>query len=157
RHDRQEILVALDTRGEVVARSDTFAPLVIRDVERTWLEPALEGRRPEGVLEIDGKLHHGVAAAAESGGTIFGYLLALAPVAEAWARSLRDASGKEIVVLSAKGLAASTIAASRVPWKTAADFPKGAGVDVPQDVDLGGEGFQILPVTVAPPEALTIL
>jgi class 3 adenylate cyclase len=157
RHDRRELLVALDTRGEVVARSDTFAALTIPEVERTWLQPALEGRRAEGVLDIDGRLHHGVAAAAESGGTIFGYVLALAPVDEAWARSLREASGKEIVVLSSAGIAASTVPAARLPWRTAADYHPASGVDLPQDVDLGGERFQALSVTLSPPEPLTIL
>lgn len=157
RHDRQELLVALDTRGAVVARSDTFAPLIIPEVERTWLQPTLEGRRTEGVLEIEGRLHHAVAAAAESGGTIFGYVLALAPVNEAWARSLRDASGKEIVVLSPKGVAASTTPPSRLPWRTAADYQPGESPDMPQDVDLGGERFLALSVTLAPREPLTIL
>jgi class 3 adenylate cyclase len=157
RHDRQELLLALDTRGQVVARSDRFAPLVVPDVERAWLQPALEGRRPEGVLDVDGRLHHGVAAAAESGGTIFGYVLALAPVDEAWARGLRDASGKEIVVLSATGVAASTVPTSRLPWRNAADYRPAVSIDIPQDVDLGGERFHALSVTLSPPEALTIL
>lgn len=157
RHGRRELLIALDTRGRVVARSDTFATLTIPDVEGEWLEPALEGRRPQGVLEIDGRLHHGVAAAAESGGTIFGYVLALAPVDEAWARGLRDASGKEIVVLSSTAVAASTLPPSRLPWRTAADYQPAASPDTPQDVDLGGERFQALPVTLSPPEPLTIL
>jgi class 3 adenylate cyclase len=157
RHDRQELLVALDASGQVIARSDTFAPMIIDDVERVWLQPALEGRRPRGVLEVDGRLHYGVAAVAESGGTIFGSVLALAPVDEAWARHLRDASGKEIVVLSRGSTTASTLAPARLPWRRAEDYQHvGADASV-QDVDLGGERFQALAVTIAPPEPLTIL
>lgn len=164
RHDRQELLVALDTRGQVVARSDTFAPLAIANVEQAWLQPALEGRRPQGVLDVDGRLHHGVAAAAESGGTVFGFVLALAPVDEAWARQLRDASGKEIVALSEAGVAASTVDASRLPWHRAADYQPAQGtgqtdgsMDSPRDADLGGERFQTLAVTALPAAPLTIL
>ncbi len=157
RHDRTELLLALDTRGQVVARSDTFAALTIPDVERTWLQPAVEGRRPEGVLDVDGRLHHAVAAPAESGGTIFGYVLALGPVDEAWARGLREASGKEIVVLSPAGVAASTLPSGRLPWRNAADYRPGTSAETPQDVDLGGERFQALSVALSPPEPLTIL
>lgn len=150
RHDRQELLLALDTQGRVVARSDTFAPLTIPHVERQWLQPASEGRRPEAVLEVDGRLHHAVAAPAESGGTIFGYVLALGAIDDGWAGALREASGKEIVVLSAGGVAASTLPIGRLPWRTAEDA-RGISADAPQDVDLGGERFQALAVATDTP------
>lgn len=157
RHDRQELLVALDTRGQVVARSDTFTPLAIADVERIWLQPALEGRQPQTVIEVNGRLHHGVMAAAESGGTVFGFVMALAPVDEAWARRLRDASGKEIVVLAPSSVAASTMAAARIPWARASDYPADQATDAPRDVDLAGERFQALSVIEPPAAPLTIV
>ena len=39
RHGLQGLLIALNSTGQVVARSDTFAPLELPDVERTWLTP----------------------------------------------------------------------------------------------------------------------
>ena len=44
RNGHDGVLIALDGRGQVVARSDTFAPLTLPDVEQTWLAPL--GRGP---------------------------------------------------------------------------------------------------------------
>ena len=104
RHGHQGLLIALDRAGAVVARSDTFAPLALPDVERTWLAPLAEGRPARGFVVVDGKVHHAVAAAAESGGTVFGAVLAASPIDDRWAASLRDAVGADVVVLSPSGV-----------------------------------------------------
>ena len=67
RNGHDGVLIALDGRGQVVARSDTFALLTLPDVEQTWLAPLAEGRPARGFVTIDGHLHHAVASAAESG------------------------------------------------------------------------------------------
>ena len=57
RNGHDGVLIALDGRGQVVARSDTFAPLTLPDVEQTWLAPLAEGRPARGFVTIDGHLH----------------------------------------------------------------------------------------------------
>lgn len=123
-HGRAELLVALDARGQVVARSDTFAPLVIAQVESRWVQPALSGRPTAGYLEIDGTTHRGVIAAAEAGGTVFGFVVAAAPVDDGWAGLLARSSEKEVVVLSETGVLGSTLPRTQVPWQSTRDLPQ---------------------------------
>ena len=149
RHARDELLLALDASGAVVARSDTFAALALPDVGARWLEPALSGQPVYGLLEIEGRAHHLALVPAESGGTVFGFVAAAAPVDDRWAAALRDASGREIVVLTPAGVAGTTLTPGRVPWRTAGRRA-GAARNV-LEVELGGERFEV--VTVADPHA----
>ncbi|MGE0361736.1 MAG: adenylate/guanylate cyclase domain-containing protein [Vicinamibacterales bacterium] len=139
RNARDELLLAFDAGGAVVARSDTFAPLAVPDAKSAWLEPALSGQPVFGVVMVDGRPHHMALVPAEAGGTVFGFVAAAAPIDERWAGALRDASGREMVVLGPGGVAGSTLAPGRVPWRTPADVPTGAAVLA---VDLGGERFE---------------
>jgi adenylate cyclase len=149
RHGHQGLLIALDATGQVVARSDTFAPLVLPDVERAWLAPLAEGRPALGFVTLDGIVHHAVAAAAESGGTVFGAVLAAAPIDDRWAASLRDAVGADVVVLSPSGVAGSSLPRARLPWQTAADAP--AALAAPTDLSLTGERFRAVEAPADPP------
>ena len=54
RNARDELLLALDASGAVVARSDTFAALALPDVGARWLEPALSGQPVYGLLDDRG-------------------------------------------------------------------------------------------------------
>jgi class 3 adenylate cyclase len=143
RNARDELLLAFDAGGAVVARSDTFAPLAVPEAKTAWLEPALAGQPVFGMVVVDGRPHHMALVPAESGGTVFGFVAAAAPIDERWAGALRDASGRELVVLGTGGLAGTTLAPGRVPWRTPAEVP--AGPDV-LAVDLGGERFEALSV-----------
>jgi class 3 adenylate cyclase len=148
RNAREELLLALDTSGTVVARSDTFAALTVPEVRTAWLEPALSGQPVFGLIEVEGRPHHMALVPAEAGGSVFGFVAAAAPVDDRWAAALRVASGREVVVLSASGVAGSTLAAGRVPWRAAGEVPAGGGVSA---VDLGGERFEA--VSVGDPHA----
>jgi class 3 adenylate cyclase len=141
RNARDELLLVFDQHGTVVARSDTFGPLVVPDAQERWLEPALSGRPVVGAIDVGGRPHHMVLVPAEAGGTVFGFVAAAAPIDDRWAAAMRDASGKEIVILTPQGVAGSTLAPGRVPWADAAGFaaPPDAGT---LDVNLGGERFE---------------
>ena len=143
RNARDELLLVLDQRGAVIARSDTFAPFTLPDAVSRWIEPAMAGRPVRGVVDVDGRPHHLVLVPAESGGMVFGFVAAAAPIDDRWAAALRDASGKEIVVLAPAGLAGTTLAAGRAPWANAAAF---GDAGVTRTVDLGGERFEALAV-----------
>lgn len=141
RHGREELLLALDASGSVVARSDTFAPLMLPDVQRAWIDPVLQGHAAEGFLTIDDRVYHAVMAAAESGGTVYGFVVAAAPIDEAWAAALRAASGREIVILGPDGVLGTTLTADRLPWRTLGDARAIVDEVEPQDVNFGGERF----------------
>jgi len=141
RHAREELLLALGRTGEVVGRSDTFAPLALADVQARWLEPALTGQPSQGVIFVDGRPYHLVIVPAEAAGLVFGFVGAAAPIDDRWATALRDASGREIAVLTPSALAATTLAAGRLPWTSASAYPGVAGAATYQ-IDLGGETFE---------------
>ncbi|MGD9905408.1 MAG: adenylate/guanylate cyclase domain-containing protein [Vicinamibacterales bacterium] len=143
RNARNELLLAFDASGAVVARSDTFAPLTVPDARTAWLEPALSGQPVFGLVVVDGRPHHMALVPAEAGGTVFGFVAAAAPIDDRWAATLRDASGREMAVLTGEGLAGTTLGPGRVPWRTAADVPAGTAV---VDLDLDGERFEAVDV-----------
>lgn len=139
---REELLLAVGTGGEVMARSDSFAPLALADVRAHWIEPALSGRAAEGVVEIEGRPHQLVLVPAEAGGTVFGFVAAALPVDDRWATALRDASGLEIALLTPRALVGTSLAAGRVPWSTSDAAPAAGGA--PVEVELGGERFEAI-------------
>ncbi len=141
RNARDELLLALGRNGEVVGRSDTFAPLVLPDVHARWLERALNGQPAHGTITVDGRPYHLVIVPAEAGGLVFGFVGAAAPLDDRWAGALRDASGREIAVLTPSALAATTLAPGRVPWTSASAYP-GAADAATHEIDLGGETFE---------------
>jgi adenylate cyclase len=149
RHGHRGLLLALDSQGQVVARSDTFAPLELPDVEHTWLAPLAEGRAAHGFIIVEGKVHHAVAAAAESGGTVFGVVLAASPIDDGWAASLRDAVDADVVVLSPTGVEASSLPRTRLSWQRADDVPASAEAE-PLDLTLTGERFQAVGAALEP-------
>jgi class 3 adenylate cyclase len=154
RNARDEMLLALDSSGAVVARSDTFATLPLPDAKARWLEPALSGQPVFGVIDVDGRPHHMALVPAEAGGTVFGFVAAAGPVDDRWAAALRDAGGREIVVLTPAGVAGTTLSHDRVPWRTAGDVPTGDEVHA---VDLGGERFEALSVGDPHATSLTVV
>ena len=150
RNARDELLLVLDRQGAVVARSDTFAPFALPDTQAAWLEPALSGQPVRGVIAVDGRPQHLVLVPAEAGGNVFGFVAAAAPIDDRWAAALREASGKDIVVLAETGVAGTTLVQGRAPWTNAAAYPAPAGVST-LNVDLGGERFES--IGVADPHA----
>jgi class 3 adenylate cyclase len=154
RNARDELLLAVDATGTVVARSDTFATLALPDAKTAWLEPALSGQPVFGLVEVEGRPHHMALVPAEAGGTIFGFVAAAAPVDDRWAAALRDAAGKEIVVLGPAGPAGTTLAPGRTPWQTGGAVPAATGVVA---VDLGGERFEALRIDDPHAPALTVV
>jgi class 3 adenylate cyclase len=154
RHSWRELLIALDGNGKVLARSDAFTPLQLPDVERSWLTPALSGRSAVGDLQIDDQVYLCALVPAQAGGTVFGFILAGTQVDEALARALKDASDREIVILSSQRVAASTLPLQTLPWKSAADIATLTSDAAPKDVNVEGEHFQ--GVLVRPREASTL-
>ena len=142
RHHREELLIAFDGSGKVVARSDTFAALQLAEVERSWIPPALTGHPATGELQIDGRAYLCALVAAETGGTVFGFVLAGTPVDDALARTLKDVSDQEIVILSPSGISGSTLPVQSLPWRSAADVASMSVDAEPHDVTVAGEHFQ---------------
>jgi class 3 adenylate cyclase len=145
RSGRGELLLAFDRAGRVVARSDTFSPLAISNVEARWLEPARGGTVSTGILDLDGRPHHLAVAAAEAGGTVFGFVGAGLPADDALARALRDSSREEVLLLVPGGVAGSTLRRDRLPVTSAEAWREMAGSDDgPRELVAGEERFSAL-------------
>ncbi len=151
---RPELLVAVNVAGEVIARTDSFAPLQIPGFLDRWIEPTRNGQSVFAEIDVDGVAHHATMEAAQAGGTFFGFILVAAPLDAAWAASLREASGQEIVLLGPRGVAGSTISAQRVPWRSPSDLP---ATPATWDANLGGERFQALAVPQAPASLVRVV
>jgi len=147
RHAVGDLLIALDAAGQVLARSDTFAALAVPELQRSWMAPALAGRPASGEIQNEDRIYLCALVASESGGTIFGFVMACSLVNDAMARELKGAGDREFAILSASGVAASTLPVQRLPWHSAADVaampPNGDALDV----NLEGEHFQAVMVT----------
>jgi len=142
-----DLLIALDGNGQVKARSDTFAAVAVPELQHSWMAPALAGRPASGEIQSQGRTYQCALAASESGGTIFGFVMACSLVNDAMARELKGAGDREVVVLGPAGVAASTLPPGKLPWRKAEDLPPMAAGGTPGDVTLSGEHFQAVMVT----------
>ena len=140
----------------MVARSDTFAPLLAARAPRALARAGAVG--PAGAaasIDVDGRPHHLVVVPAEAGGTVFGFVAAAAPVDDRWATALRDAERQGDRRCSAPaGIAGTTLAPG--PRAVAnAGRPIRPAAPRTLDVDLGGERFES--VGVADPHAPALM
>ena len=113
------------------------------------MTPALAGRPAHAEIDIDGRVHLAVFVPSEAGGTVFGFVLAGAPVDDSLAQSLRDVSDRDIVMLSPRGVVASTLPARNIPWRTGADVDSMAAEVRPQYEEIDGEAFEAV---LVPPQ-----
>lgn len=112
------LLIALDEHGRVVARTDLPEAAPILDAEARWAKPALENRAATGILAASTGIYNAAAVPAEAGGTVFGFVVAGAPIDYAFARSLQDVTQSEVAILADRVLG-STLAPAKLPWHSA--------------------------------------
>ena len=113
-----ELLILFDPAGNVLARTDTLAAEAIPDVNERWLQPALANRVATGLLATTRGVYQVAVTPAEAGGTVFGFLLAGAPIQDTYARALSDVSHTEIVVLGPGRVLGSTLRQDELPWRS---------------------------------------
>ena len=114
------LLIALGPEGYIVARGDD-ASGAASETGETWLK-SLRASGDAGVITLDGKPYHAAVASAEAGGTIFGSILAAAPIDNAFAQMLREATEDEVVLLDVRGVAGASLRSGQVPWDSLPAF-----------------------------------
>jgi serine/threonine protein kinase len=119
------LLVALGPTGTILGRTDRAEPLATD--EDSWLTSIITSSNPPAVVSLAGRPHHTAAAAAEAGGNTFGYVIAAAPLDHEFAQALGEATGDDVVVLSASGLLASTLPGGQAPWSSLAEWRQQGG------------------------------
>jgi hypothetical protein len=150
------MLIALGPDGTVLARTDTVAAA---EKGQTWLS-ALIALGGAGLIAIDGRPYHTALQPAEAGGTIFGTVIAAAPLDNTFAQLLRDATEDEVVLLTKDGVAGTSLRAGRAPWRSLEEYRTQSGSNGTLDgITIGAARFSAREVmlTKDPPTAAVIL
>jgi hypothetical protein len=149
--------MALWTDGYLLARTDEGAATV-PDVGQEWLK-ALRAAGDAGVITVNGRSYHAAVANAEAGGSIFGSVIAAAPVDSAFAQVLREVTQAEAILLDAQGMAGTSLRSGQVPWDTLDAFRSAAGSAGSREVTVGAARFTAREVSLAeaPPVVAVIL
>lgn len=126
RNNRSELLIALNSEGRVLARTDT--------PEFQAIPADLEN----GILSTSSGTYHIAVAPAEAGGTVFGYIVAGAAIDDDFARSLREISNDDVVILG-DTILGSSIPRDRLPWSSRVEWQ---GVLTEPEFEMNGETYQ---------------
>jgi hypothetical protein len=151
------LLVALGPDGRVLARTDEVSASADENKEIG----ALAGTAGEAaIVEIRGRPYHASAASSDAGGTIFGYVVGALPIDAGFAAALREATVDEVLVLSDRGVVASTLRAGQTPWRSREAWREAGGrADLAIDVTIGTQRFAAREVVLAdePPLSAVVL
>lgn len=138
RNNGPDLLIVLDPKGNVVARTDEVNPEPIPGAGAHWVQPALAGQPANFVLTTPRGDYNTTAVPAEAGGTVFGFVIAGASIDNNFARKLRDVSQSEVVIVSDHVLG-STLEGS-LPWQSRAQWLDAVGGNGGRRIiEVGGE------------------
>jgi hypothetical protein len=152
------LLIALGPGAYVLARTDADASTAPGSGQE-WMATLLSARGT-GVISINGRPHHAAVANAEAAGTIFGSVLAAAPIDDGFAHQLREVTEAEAVLLDEGGSPGASIRSGQVPWKSLEYFRKAGGAPgTALDVTIGAAHYTAWEVSLfeGPPIAAVIL
>lgn len=151
---RSELLIVLDTSGRVLARTDTPENTAVPEVQRRWMQPTLAGNSAAGLLATPQVNYDAVAVPIAPAGTLFGFVIAGAPVDDAYAGQLKSATGDEVVLATTGGVLGSTLERARLPWQSGGEWGllrEAAGRM--QSATVAGESYAALPFWLGAPES----
>jgi class 3 adenylate cyclase len=139
-----DLLVVLDPKGNVVARTDTLEAEAIPDAAARWVQPLITGESATGILQTRHAFYNATAAPATAGGMVFGFVIAGSQIDDAFTKQLQDVSHDEVVILGSR-LLGSTLPASDLPWRTRNDWEAAtSGGKGQQAVSVGGQTYVAL-------------
>ncbi len=143
---RAELLIVLDPRGQVVARTDALSPTPLSETQARWAQTALQNQSSAGILLTEQGFFHAVAVPATAGGTLFGYVIAGAHIDNTFARALSQRTQNEVILLG-DHIIGSSLVASQLPWHTRADWEgalgEGPGLRV---LHVAGKSYAAMPI-----------
>jgi Protein kinase domain len=133
------MLVALAPDGSVIARTDDIP---VSDGNEEWAATLIERGGEPMIVEMRNVPFHAAAAVADAGGNVFGYVIGAAMIDDAFASSIRDVTQDEVVLLSDRGVVASTLRAGQTPWSSRDQWRRaGVGADRELELAIGGQPF----------------
>jgi hypothetical protein len=129
------ILLAFDPAGQMLARTDQSTP----STEKTWLPALLDAPNAISIVTLAGRPHHAAAAESEARGTVFGHVVAAAPVDTAFARAIAEATQDHVVLLAADQPLGTTLRSGQAPWTSIAQWrAQGGRTDGTVRIDVAG-------------------
>ncbi len=137
---RSELIVAIDRTGQIIARTDLESSPRDRDFHSRWIEPVLERGYAEGIFSTTRRTYDAVAVAAQIGGEVFGFILAAAPIDDAFALQLGGDDSE--VVLIGDDILGSTLDLEGLPWRNIEHWTGATSMEEePREVYVMGERF----------------
>ena len=153
--DTAGVLVALDLEGRVLGSTDRAVLLSGAAAD------ALAGVAPipgGTVVVLDGRPHHAAAATADAAGRIFGRVVAAAPIDDAFARVLAEATASDVALFDLTGLRGASARAPALPWVTLDAWRESGGSPTqPQTLSVAGRQVVIREVELSTEPALSAL
>ncbi len=133
-------LIALGPDRRLLARTD------IADTaaggEPDWLAPLFETDTRAAVVQPGSRPLHAALAAAEAGGTLFGFVVAASPVDGAFAQSLAAVTQDEVVLLGRDTIIATTVRGGQTPWRSLDSWRSAGGrTDRSTEVAIGAQRY----------------
>jgi len=139
------LLIALDAQGQPIARTDETGAVP----DEPSIDALARAGEP-GVIEMRARPYHAAVAVAEAGGQVFGQVVGAMPIDEPFAATLRDATQDEVVLLSERGLLASTLRAGQTPWRSREEWRRAGGrPDGSTAVTIGVQRFTAREIVLA--------
>jgi hypothetical protein len=150
-------LLALGPDGTLLARTGDAQAMPIASAEE-WFGALLATPGEGAVVAMGDRPHIAVAVPSEAGGTVFGYLVAAEPIDQAFAQEVSAATEDEVVLLSDRGVLASTLRAAQTPWQSLdAWHAFGGGANRAVDLQIGSQRFAAREVTLASAPAVSAI
>ena len=135
------LLIAIGADGSVIARTDV-ADVAGGDSDGDWVAALVQQRGDPAVVEIRDRPFHAAAAVADSGGTVFGYIVGAMAIGDEFAASIREATQDEIILFSDTDVLASTLRGGQAPWRSRSEWRQaGGGVEQATEVLIAGQRF----------------
>ena len=109
-----------------MARTDELNAESVPEAPGLWVKPALDGQAASAVLAASTGVYNTSAAPAAAGGNVFGFVVAGAKIDSTFARTLKNVSQGEIVIVGDRVLG-STLSGKAAPWQTRSEWLAATG------------------------------
>jgi hypothetical protein len=118
-----DVLLAFGAPGDLLARTDATTA----SADQPSLARLLQQREGVSIVTLAGRPHHAAVAESEARGTVFGYIVAAAPIDTGFAQALSEATQDDVVLFGARQMLGTTVRGGRVPWNSLAEWHAAGG------------------------------
>jgi Protein kinase domain len=114
RNPGADVLLAFGAPGDLLARTDATAA----STDQPSLARLLQQRDGGAVVSLAGRPHHAAVAESEARGTVFGYIVAAAPIDRGFAQAVSEATQDDVVLLGGRQMLGTTLRGGEIEWSS---------------------------------------